>query len=54
MYGYGATPVPYSWSDLPRDVLGEGIVVRVGPNAATILITSSQREIYVDDFVELE
>ena len=52
--GYGATPVPYNWSDLPRDVLGEGIVLRVGPNAASVLITASQKEIYVGDYVELE
>jgi hypothetical protein len=54
VYGYGATPVSYNWSDLPRDVLGEGIVVRVGPNASTVLITLSQREIFVGDYVELE
>jgi len=54
MYGLGATPVAYTWSDLPRDVLGEGIVVRVAPNAATVLVTLSQREIYAGDYVELE
>jgi hypothetical protein len=54
VYGYGATPVPYKWSDLPRDVLGEGIVVRVGPNASSVLITVSQREIYMGDYTELE
>jgi len=54
VYGLGSTPVPYGWSDLPRDVLGEGIVLRTGPNAATVLITTSTREIYVGDYVELE
>jgi hypothetical protein len=54
MYGYGQTPVPYGASDLPRDVLGEGIVLRVGPNAATVFLTQAQREIYMGDFVELE
>lgn len=54
MYGFGATPRPYSWAELPRDVVGEGIVLRVGPNAASVLITASQREIYVGDYVELE
>jgi len=34
MYGFGTDPVHYTWKDLPREVLGEGIVVRVGPNAA--------------------
>jgi hypothetical protein len=54
IYGFGKTPVPYGANDLPRDVLGEGIVVRVGPNAATVLLTLAQREIYVGDFAEIE
>lgn len=54
MYGYGATPVPYGWDDLPRDVLGEGIVVRTGPNASSVVITVSQREIFAGDYAELE
>jgi hypothetical protein len=52
--GMGHTPVPYGWADLPRDVLGEGIVLRVGPNASTVLITYSLREIYTGDYVEVE
>jgi phage terminase large subunit-like protein len=54
VFGYGATPVPYNWSELPRDVVGEGIVVRVGPNASSVLITVSRKEIFVGDYVELE
>jgi hypothetical protein len=54
MFGYGATPVPYHWDELPRDVLGEGLVLRVGPNASTVLITFSQKEMFVGDYVELE
>jgi hypothetical protein len=54
MYGMGSTPVPYTPSELPRDVLGEGIVLRVGVNASTVLITTSQREIHVGDYVEIE
>jgi hypothetical protein len=53
-FGFGSAPKPYGWSDLPRDVLGEGIVVRVGPNAATVLITDSVRDIYIGDYVEVE
>jgi hypothetical protein len=53
-FGFGSAPRPYGWSDLPRDVLGEGIVLRVGPNAATVLITDSLRDIYVGDYVEVE
>lgn len=50
----GSTPVPYLWSDLPRDVIGEGIVLRTAPNASTVLVTSSLREIYPGDYVEIE
>lgn len=54
MYGFGSSPVNYKWGDLPREILGEGIVLRVGPNAATVFITVSLREIYVGDYVEIE
>jgi hypothetical protein len=50
----GSAPVPYLWSDLPRDVIGEGIVLRTAPNASTVLVTSSLREIYPGDYVEIE
>lgn len=53
-FGFGSAQKPYGWSDLPRDILGEGIVLRVGPNAATVLLTHSVRDIYVGDYVELE
>jgi len=54
MYGFGTTPQKYTWSDLPRDVLGEAVVLRVSPNAATVLITHSESEIYDGDYVELQ
>ncbi len=54
MWGFGHTPKPYGWKDLPREILGEGIVLRVSPNAATVLITLSLREIYPGDYVEVE
>jgi hypothetical protein len=53
-YGFGAVPSKYDWSNTPREVLGEGIVLRTGPNSATVLITFSTREIYAGDYVELE
>jgi hypothetical protein len=34
--------------------MGEGIVVRVGPNAATVLMTHARREIFVGDYIEIE
>ncbi|SRR5713226_5119566 len=54
MYGFGSTPQQYKWDDLPREVLGEGIVLRVSPNAATVLLTLSLREIFAGDYVEVE
>ena len=54
VYGLGSTPIPYTKDDLPRDILGEGIVLRTGPNAATVLITASEQEIFAGDSVEIE
>ncbi len=54
VYGFGSAPERYKWDDLPREILGEGIVLRTGPNASTVLITLSLREIYAGDYVELE
>ena len=53
-YGFGSTPVAYGWNDLPRQILGEGIVLRTGPNSSTVLLTTSREEIFVGDYVELE
>lgn len=52
MFGFGSTPVRYTWKDLPREILGEGIVLRVSENAATVLITFSLKEVYMGDYVE--
>lgn len=54
MYGFGSTPVAYTWSGLPREILGEGIILRVSQNTATVMITAIRREIYVGDYVEIE
>jgi hypothetical protein len=54
LYGFGTNPRNYKWNDLPREVLGEGIVLNVAQNAATVLITTSRREIFAGDYVELE
>ena len=42
-YGFGSTPVAYEWNNLPRQVLGEGIVLRTGPNSSTVMLTSMRR-----------
>ena len=54
VYGFGRTTVRYNWDQLPRDILGEGVVLRVSENAATVLITYSLREIYLGDYAEIE
>src|SRR5690242_2503016 len=41
IYGFGGTPTRYSWNDLPRELLGEGIVLNVSRNSSTVLITFS-------------
>jgi hypothetical protein len=53
-YGYGAVSKKWNSTNVPREVLGEGVVLRTGPNSATVLITFSNREIYAGDYVELE
>lgn len=54
LFGYGSTPQRYEWKDLPREVLGEGIVLNVSRNSSTVLITHSTIEIFAGDYVEIE
>jgi hypothetical protein len=54
VYGFGSAPDHYSWKDLPREIVGEGIVLRASPNASTVLITYSLKQIYDGDYCELE
>lgn len=54
IYGFGSSPQRYSWNDLPREVLGEGIVLNVSRNSATVFITYSTIDMYAGDYVELE
>jgi hypothetical protein len=39
---------------LPREVLGEGIVLNASRNAATVYVTFSSADIYTGDNVEIE
>jgi hypothetical protein len=54
MYGFGSTPIAYKWNDLPREILGEGIVLNVSPNSSTIFITYSRVDMYAGDYAEVE
>jgi hypothetical protein len=53
-YGYGGVSKKYNWSNVPREVLGEGVVLRTAPNSSTVLITFSAKEIFAGDYVEIE
>ena len=54
LYGFGSSPTVYTWKDLPREVLGEGIVLNVSRNSSTVLLTFSSSDIFAGDYVELE
>ena len=54
VYGFGSAPTRYTGKDLPREVLGEGVVLNVTKNAATVLITYSTVDIYAGDYAEIE
>lgn len=54
LYGFGSAPQRYEWNDLPREVLGEGIVISVSRNSSTMMITTVNLEVYAGDYVEIE
>jgi len=54
LYGFGSAPSRYAWNDLPREVLGEGIVINVSRNSSTMIITLSSIETYAGDYVEID
>jgi hypothetical protein len=54
VFGFGSAPNRYNWKDLPREVLGEGVVLSVTRNAATVLITYSMLDMYAGDYAEIE
>lgn len=53
-YGFGSAGARYEWNDLPREVLGEGIVINVSRNSSTMVITFNSIEAYAGDYVEIE
>lgn len=54
LYGFGSAGAKYTPKQLPREILGEGIVLNVSRNSATVMITYSSIEIYSGDYVEVE
>ncbi|HEX4380434.1 MAG TPA: hypothetical protein VH022_10395 [Candidatus Acidoferrum sp.] len=54
VFGFGSAPKKYAGKDLPREILGEGIVLNVTKEAATVLVTYGREEAYTGDLAELE
>ena len=54
LYGFGGSPGRYNWNDLPREVLGEGIVINVSRNSSTVFVTYSSAGVYAGDYIEIE
>ncbi len=54
IFGFGSAPGSYDAKTLPREVLGEGIVLNVSRNSATVLITYSTAPVYTGDNAEIE
>lgn len=52
--GFGSVPEKYKWDNTPREILGEGVVVRLAPNSSSVLITFSLREMFSGDYLEVE
>jgi len=54
LFGFGSTPQKYQWNDLPREVIGEGVVIRVDHNASTMFVTHTTIDTFAGDYVEIE
>lgn len=54
LFGYGSAPQRYEWNDLPREILGEGIVISATRNSSSVLLTFTSAEVYAGDYVEIE
>src|SRR5262249_35340590 len=54
VYGFGRAPKKYTGKHLPREILGEAIVLNVTKDAATVFVTFEREEAFTGDFAELE
>ena len=54
MMGFGSVPEKWNWSNVPRQDIGQALVLRTAPNSSTVLITYSVQAIFAGDYVELE
>jgi len=53
-WGFGKTPIPYKWNDLPRELLGEGVILRSTDHASTVFIAHILKPIFMGDYVEIK
>ena len=54
LWGFGSAPQKYTPKELPRELLGEAIVLNVSRNSSTVLVTFSSAEMYAGDYAEIE
>ena len=54
VFGFGSTPQRWKPADLPREVIAEGVVLRITPSSASVLIYNPLREVFIGDYAELE
>jgi len=54
IYGYGGVSSDFKWDSVPREILGEGIVVRTSKNSSSVLVTFELKPLYAGQYVELE
>jgi hypothetical protein len=52
--GFGKTPQRYRSQDLPREVIGEGVVLRVTKTCVSVIVFNELREVYIGDNAEIE
>lgn len=52
--GFGATPRHWAPGELPREVIGEGVVLRVTKTSASVILFNQLREVYLGDDAEIE
>jgi hypothetical protein len=52
--GFGHTPIRWRPEDVPREVLGEGVVLRTTPTSASVMVFNALLEIHIGSYAEIE
>jgi hypothetical protein len=53
-FGFGGVSKNHTWQNTPRENVGEGVIIRTGPNSSTVMITYSYTPIFMGDYAEAE